>query len=370
MSRSLSSLRRCLCVTLFIAPAAMAQEYMISQIPDLPGGYGIITGGISRTGQVAGTSILEVFFDVADPILYSNGATQDLGTPSGPRGYGYAFGNSINNLGQITGTNFDFLNTQAFLYSNGSITGIGSPPGGVVSYGNSINDSTQITGIFDTLEGYSHAFLYSNGIMTDLGVLPNGNNSYGQGINNIGQITGYGDAGNAEHAFIYQDGEFRDIGVLPGGTNSQGAAINDSGQVTGSSESATGTHAFLYSDGKMKDLGALPGTTESSGSALNNYGEVVGKSGGHAFLYTDGRLRDLNMLIPPNTGWVLQSAAGINDKGEIAVTATDISGEGSNFGLLLAPLHKNHHGHGDDDDMNRDTRDELERGDHGWRDEP
>src|SRR5262249_52696313 len=56
---------------------------------------------------------------------------------------------------------------------------------------------------------------------------------------------------------------------------------------------------------------------------INNAGQVVGSSGmagamaTHAFLYRDGALTDLNDLIPPDAGWVLSDASGINDAGQI-----------------------------------------------------
>ena len=49
-----------------------------------------------------------------------------------------------------------------------------------------------------------------------------------------------------------------------------------------------------------------------------------------AFLYGNGRTYDLNTLIPPNSGWVITDAVGINNRGEI-------TGEGIYDGKYLLP---------------------------------
>ena len=45
------------------------------------------------------------------------------------------------------------------------------------SSANGINASGQVVGDADTSSGDNHAFLYSNGTMTDLGTLPGGSES-------------------------------------------------------------------------------------------------------------------------------------------------------------------------------------------------
>jgi probable HAF family extracellular repeat protein len=50
---------------------------------------------------------------------------------------------------------------------------------------------------------------------------------------------------------------------------------------------------------------------------FTNYGGTS-----HAFLYANGLWEDLNDLIPQTSGLVLKWASGINDRGEIAGTAT------------------------------------------------
>ena len=94
--------------------------------------------------------------------------------------------------------------------------------------------------------------------------------------------------------------------------------------------------AFLYSSGSMHDLGTLGGT-ECQAYGINDSGVVVGwstLSGNlteHAFIYSNGITQDLNNLIPPGSGWVLHSATGINDVGQIV-------GSGNNGAFLLNPI--------------------------------
>jgi probable HAF family extracellular repeat protein len=103
-------------------------------------------------------------------------------------------------------------------------------------------------------------------------------------------------------------------------------AINDSGQVVGEAQIAGNTayHAFIYSRGKMYNLGILPGSSSTLPFAINNLGQIVGNAqipgnniATHAFLYSGGKIYDLNNLLVRGSGWMLASATGINDRGEI-----------------------------------------------------
>jgi probable HAF family extracellular repeat protein len=125
------------------------------------------------------------------------------------------------------------------------------------------------------------------------------------------------------HAFLWDRGRMRDLGVLPGGAFSYAHAINDHGQVVGWGSGAEGdTHAILWQNGQARDLGDL-GTDPSSAWGINNRGQVVGASAVqanrplHAVLWDNGKIRDLNNLIPLSSGWQLQFAYRINDRGQI-----------------------------------------------------
>jgi probable HAF family extracellular repeat protein len=78
----------------------------------------------------------------------------------------------------------------------------------------------------------------------------------------------------------------------------------------------------IWRNGSVEDLGTL-GNEDAPSTALdiNDQVEVVGTSETEgklaAFLWERGKMIDLNKAIPPRSGWLLQVASRINNKGEI-----------------------------------------------------
>lgn len=239
-------------------------------------GYGFNRGGLGSTA-----------------FLYSNGAMTSLGWGS----FGVAYG--INNSAQVVGsgstTQDYFAPVHALLYSNGATTDLGTL-GGTSSTAYAINDSGQIVGISSlATNGVSHAFLYNNGSMQDLGTL-GGTYSSAFGINANGLVVGSSTTvADAMHAFLYNNGTMTDLGLLAGMSSSRANGINGNGQIVGNSSDAAGnSRAFLYSNGSIIDLNALlaadSGWTLQSASAINEAGQIVGtgiiNGEQHAFLMT------------------------------------------------------------------------------------
>jgi probable HAF family extracellular repeat protein len=283
----------------------------------------------------------------AAPSLHAQATLTDLGDLGG----GQSDAEGLNNEGQVVGySTTSSGDTDAFLYSNGTMTNLGILAGDTDSAATGINDSGQIVGYSGTTSTFANyngvpnpgyngtAFLYSGGTMTDLSTSVGGTSSAATGINNSGQVVGYSTASSGEsYAFLYSGGAVTNLGFLgsESGVYSSSLAfgINSSGQVVGgSSTNDAGRIAFSYSVGTMTNLGSLPGPNVSGGSAataINSSGLIVGGSGlpgvANAFLYSNGTLTNLGTLGGTNPNSL---ATGINDSGEI------VGYSGTGFGAL------------------------------------
>jgi probable HAF family extracellular repeat protein len=336
---------------LLAAQAVTAQQYKVTDLGTLGGqSFGL---DIGQSGEVTGDSYIACAeCALSHAFLYRNGIMQDLGTlPGGSfsSGYGISEGERRKEVLVTGSSNFEsctFDNCSpihAVLFKNGNVIDLGTLPGGTNSQGYAVNRAGDVTGWAD--DGHNqHPFLYSEGHMQDLGTLPGGAGGFGMDLTNGEskdretnkadrgdreegvQVTGFAfTALGPEHAFLYRKGMMQDLGTLPGGDSSAGYAINQAGQVTGYSAPPGGyAHAILYSHGVMHDLGTLPGRTESFGTGINRSRQIVGFSragfDSHAFLYSHGAMQDLNDLISSTSGWVLEFANAINDRGQITGT--------------------------------------------------
>jgi probable HAF family extracellular repeat protein len=184
---------------------------------------------------------------------------------------------AVNAGGQVVGGN-----GYAFLYSNGTMTGLGAM-GGTYSLACGINSSDQVVGVAQFSDGLDQAFLYSDGTMTDLSTPAGCSGSYALGVNTSGQVVGYAFAGTdgyPERAFLYSNGAMTDLGTL-GGASNGAEGINDMGQVAGWTTTSSGSSsvAFLYSNGAMFDLNSLVPSawTLTEATAINDSGQIVGQ---------------------------------------------------------------------------------------------
>ena len=166
----------------------------------------------------------------------------------------------------------------------------------------------------------------------------------------------------ATHAFFWQRSQqvrskrvspVRDLGTLPGCLSSVAWAINDRSRIAGFS--ATGAYpntmeahkrVRFWQSGKVRALDALPGGQDSQAFGLNNSDWIVGWSeinhplhsaqgDHHAVLWRGGIAYDLNALIPTDSGWVLEEASAVNNKGQIVGYGT-FHGASHAFLLTLA----------------------------------
>ena len=328
-----------LLVLAFASSLCAAQTYTVTDLGTVSGMDYSVARAINSAHQVTGASGKSNSY-LADVFVYSNGAMTNLGTLGGNSG----IGNGINSSGQVAGYSQNASGTyRAFRSSGGTLIDIGDLGGGsAVAY--AINDVGQVVGSSVTADGSNHPFLYSSGQMIDLGTLGSHGNSWwnsAQGINKWGVVTGTSyDAQGNFFGFVWSNGTMTKLGTL-GGPWSQGYAINSKGKITGIAYTADGNaHAFIRNlRGVMKDLGTFAGKFSTTwGFSINDSGVVVGQSTFqdtyHAFVYRSGAIKDLNTLIPPGSGWVLISAEGINNAGQIVGMGLH---HGLQHGYLLTP---------------------------------
>jgi probable HAF family extracellular repeat protein len=164
-------------------------------------------------------------------------------------------------------------------------------------------------------------------------------------INNDGQMVGYGSVNREEDSALLSmygvlvDGSNITRFSVPGMRYTQPIVMNNLGQIAGRTmddlEPLKHQEPFIFENGQFTMLGTLPGDLMAGPSGFNDRGEVVGYSGFRAFRYRNGSMADLNTLIPSGTGWNLDWATSINNKGQIVGLGRF---RGRVQGFLLTPV--------------------------------
>lgn len=317
-----------------ISTHALGMQYTLIDLGTL-GGYESKAWGINNLGQVVGYAS-NANNDFRG--FYWDGTMHDTGTILG---VSQSIAYSINDSGQTVGTGYNYgdLQGQAFRW----LTAVNTFAGDI--WARSVNASGSIAGyqsIPGTVTGMvDHACVAVGGVASDLGTL-GGLNSYAYDLNTAGVVVGMSwlsDDATAR-ACLWRNLAATDLGSL-GGTKSEARAINDMGQIAGYSDTASGVpHACLttmnaqWQVASRTDLGALS-AGYSYAYDINNLGQVVGTSG-RAFLWQNGQMTDLNSLIPSGSGWMLASANGINESGQIV--GWGFSADGKPRAYLLSPV--------------------------------
>ena len=345
-------------------------RYTISDLGILPGFVNVSAKAINDRGQIIG--------DLGKGLKSTHSFLWDSGQmhPVGPVTL-----NDINNQGQAVGRRYNPKKlglSQSVIYHDRRISPLWNG-GSLLSYAKAINDSGQVVGYVSTApdkngkpkEIKQDGFIWQGGQRRELSLLPSYRSSKAFDVNNQGTVTGSSkhaqpDGSVLEHAVLW-DGETATLlGSLPGYPESRAVAINNRGQVLGRAiyskmgevlkaaqqkfagpsgqsqlddlqkvldvvlgeinalpkdESIIRQQSFFWDEGRIKEIDGLA-------LEINDQGQVVGWSGcdfsgkgpardAYAFLWQDGQLFDLNTLIPPDTGWTLGRANGINNHGQI-----------------------------------------------------
>jgi probable HAF family extracellular repeat protein len=208
--------------------------------------------------------------------------------------------------------------------------------GEIRTIGYAINRKGQVAGgAFAAAEDHAggeqfRAFLWTSGTYRPLGTLEGRFESVAVGLNDSGRVVGQALGFNGtQTAFSWKGGAMTELPPLEGGAHCAAIAANSRGLVVGWSENELlppAQHAVAWQSGIPADLGTLPGHVNSTALAVNKRGEVVGWSslgGGRApraFLWRDGEMTDLNDMLPADSGWILEVASAINERGMIAGT--------------------------------------------------
>ena len=261
----------------------------------------------------------------AEAAVYADGKVKLLGTLGGS--FSYALG--INNSGEVVG--WSYLSGDMTLHAARFST-MRAPRdlgtlGGSTSTAHAVNNRGTIVGAAD-LPGdkETHAARFTHRGVVDLGTL-GGSNSSADALNNFGQAVGVAElaGNNASHAALYPShgGAPVDLGTL-GGNSSAANGVNDAGFAVGYSSVPLGgvLHAAVFMSWAAPiDLGGA----QSEARGINQAGDIVGYAtfGGqpHAALWTYAggtwSLTDLNTLIDPNSGWTIDFAHAINNRGTV-----------------------------------------------------
>lgn len=323
---------------------ANANSWHITDLGTLGGNYSRALD-INNSGQIVGESATSNS-SYYHPTLWHQGSIQDLNAWQPGQGAEGGGALSINNAGQIAGYtqlgNQD--HTTATLWSQGAYRYL---QGNDVATGINAHVQTVANSYSYGSGSPDRATQYNDGSSQDLGALGGWyQSSHAAGLNDKGQAVGQSQTVSGDyHATTWMNGNSQDLGTL-GGHFSNASSINNNGEIVGYSLVAGGSyHAALWVNGVAGDIGTLQGREYSLATDINNAGQVVGysfKSGAtsfSAFLYSkSGGLADLNSLAGiANSGWVVERAYGINDKGQIVGSGLNANGEHHAFLISAAP---------------------------------
>jgi probable HAF family extracellular repeat protein len=362
----------------YAGDAFQLQDGVTTDLGRLPGGFDSQVNWVSESGAMTGVGdngqpdpLAGFLLPQIHGILWEHGSMTDLGTLEG--GY-LSFAIGVNNRGEVVGAaqntvpdpNSMFYpygtQTRAFYWKNGVMQDLGTLGSGTDAQAALINEHGQVVGWSYTNSAPSNicAGLWNFGFflttgsfiwdpkngMRDIGDL-GGSCTIATDLNNRGQVVGLSAvAGDLElHPFVWDAvNGMTDLDPSTGRNTIFALAINEHGTVVGSTcgRGLPGEcHSFRWqiTAGKWKRTDLGKGSVPTS---INGFGQIVGY-GNIPYLWADGGpMVDLSTLVPPDSGLQIYEVDQINNRGEIAVQASDANG--NNHGVLLIPCDENHPG--------------------------
>jgi probable HAF family extracellular repeat protein len=345
-------------VALVLSPfqAQGAVIYTIQAVPTLPGGTQNFALDVNDAGQVVGNS-RKNGGTTLHPYLWTSGDSipVEIGILPGVPTFGRGF--AVNDSGVVVGESGNGP-SKPFRYENGTLTDLGSLPGGAGGVANDINTKGRAVGAASNGQSVRAFFTDGGGSLSDLGTPLGTNNSVARAyaINEAGTIAG-GARNATDTASEPTLWKFDAVGKpvattvaspLPGAFG-EFLGLNDTGLAVGRYTNASNrTRAFAYDGNTSFDLGLLvdePTFVHARAIDVNDAGLIVGYAarfetapsfGGAAVLWKNGFIYDLNDLIDPTSGWRLYSAEGINERGQI-VGFGSFGGQSRAFLLTAVP---------------------------------
>jgi len=195
-------------------------------------------------------------------------------------------------------------------------------PNGTRTEATDVNNAGVVVGAYNSPQLRAFAWTRSGGFVDLEGVVES-EFSLAHAVNECGQVVGELD----NHAVLWNTfDEVEDLGTL-GGNVSVAAGINDRGDVVGYAQIIPGGRGapFLWTETEgMRPIVECAGTS-GIGRGINNAREVVGICNPatsflpQAFFWSEATGR---VDFPPLPGLTATDAYAINDRGEVAVTAT------------------------------------------------
>jgi probable HAF family extracellular repeat protein len=316
-----------------IASAAATARYAITDLGSFGTGDLSVATAINNAGQIVGYS--NPTPSTTHAFRWTNGILTDLGTSPGG---GHSRANAINDAGQVAGTADRSPGGYGYPVrwsASGVITDLGGPVTNALGVGNGIDPAGQVVGGQrpDSSEGGPLGTLYrASATRVDLGA----NLGTASGINAVGQVVG-------APAYIWRNGSVRFLPGFPGAGEATATAISIGGQVVGSAGAGSSELAVRWQNSTPVNLGTVDGITRNQAKAVNAAGQVVGTAdpqcvpcpAPRAWLWQAGTITALDGLIPAGSGWALQQANGINDRGQIVGAGLH---NGHLHGYLLTPV--------------------------------